>query len=49
MVHVLAIVFFSKVHPACHNMVNGIKPESNLKRLISLLRIAQKAICLGVK
>ena len=22
---------FSKVHPACHNIVNGIKPGSNTK------------------
>ena len=33
---------FSKVHLACHNMVNGIKPGSNSKRLIIMLRIAQK-------
>ena len=24
-------VFFSKVHPACHNIANGIKPGSNSK------------------
>ena len=23
---------FSKVHPACHNIVNGIKPGSNSKK-----------------
>ena len=40
-VHVHATVF-SKVHPACHNIANGIKPESNSERLISMLRIAQK-------
>ena len=28
-VHVHA--FFSKVYPACHNMVNGIRPGSNSK------------------
>ena len=22
---------FSKAHPACHNIANGIKPESNSK------------------
>ena len=32
----------SKVHPACHNIANGIKPESNSKILISMLWIAQK-------
>ena len=41
-VHVHATVFFSKVHPACHNIVNGIKKEVALKRLISMLWIAQK-------
>ena len=29
---------FSKVHPACHNIANGIKPE----RLVRMLSIAQK-------
>ena len=34
---------FSKAHPACHNIVNGIKPGSKtLNRLISMLSIAQK-------
>ena len=27
--HVHAIVFFSKVHPVCHNIANVIKPGSN--------------------
>ena len=31
-------LFFSKVHPACHDIANGIKPGSNSKRLISMLR-----------
>ena len=30
-VHARAIVF-SEVHPACHNIVNGIKPGSNSKK-----------------
>ena len=34
--------FFSKVHPACHNMVNVSNQEVTLKILISMLRIAQK-------
>ena len=25
-------LFFSKVHPASHNIVNGIKPGSNFKK-----------------
>ena len=33
---------FSIVHPTCHSIVNGIKPGSTLKRLISMLLIAQK-------
>ena len=32
----------SKVHPACYSIVNGIKQEVTLKRLISMLRVAQK-------
>ena len=24
---------FSKVHPACHSIVNGIKPGSNSKKI----------------
>ena len=30
-VHVHATVFFSKVHLACHNIANRIKPGSNSK------------------
>ena len=33
---------FSKVHPACQSIVNGIKPGSSSKKVISMLRIAQK-------
>ena len=25
-------MFFSKVHPACHNIANGIKPGNNSKK-----------------
>ena len=38
-------LFFSKVHPVCHNIANSIKlfnQEVTLKRLISMLWIAQK-------
>ena len=31
-VHVQATFFFSKVHPACRNIANGIKPGSNTKK-----------------
>ena len=31
-VHVYATVFFFKVHPACHNIANGIKPGSDSKK-----------------
>ena len=33
---------FSKVHPACHNIANGIKPESNFKKTDKHAAIAQK-------
>ena len=42
-VHVHATVF-SKVHPACHNIVNGIKPGSNSKRTSKDVHV-----CWGVK
>ena len=35
-------IVFSKVNPACHSIVNGIKQEVTLKMLISMLPIAQK-------
>ena len=41
-------IVFSKVHPACHSIVNGIKPGGNSKRLISMLSIAQNCM-LGCK
>ena len=40
-VHVHA--FFSKVHPACHNIANGIKPGTNSAADCS------KAVCWGRK
>ena len=33
---------FSKVHPAFHNIVNGIKPGSNSKMTDKLAGVAQK-------
>ena len=45
-VHVHATVS-SKVHPACHNTASTVSnQEVTLKRLISMLRIAQK-LCVG--
>ena len=35
-------LFFSKVQPACHNVVNGIKPGSDSRETESILWIAQK-------
>ena len=37
---------FSKVHPACHSIVNGIKPVSKSKKLAA---DCSKAVCWGVK
>ena len=44
-VHVHANVFFSKVLPACHNMVNGIKPGSNSKKTDMHAALCSKAVC----
>ena len=46
-VHATAV---SNIHPACHNIANGIKPGSYSERLISMLWIAQKLyVCWGRK
>ena len=47
-VHVHTMVF-SKVHPACHNKVNGIKPGSNSKKTDKHAVDCSKAVCWGVK
>ena len=47
-VHVYAIVF-SKVHPACHNIVNGIKPGSNSIKTDKRAADCSKAVCWGGK
>ena len=39
----------SKVHPACHSIVNGIKPESNSKKTDKHAADSYKAVCWGVK
>ena len=48
-VHVHAAVFFSKVHPVCHNIANGIKPESESKKIDKHAVDCSKAVCWGVK
>ena len=40
---------FSKVHPACHNIANGIKPGSNSKKTDKPAADCSKAVCWGVK
>ena len=47
-VHVYANVFFSKVHPACHNIVNCIKPGNNSKKTDKHAADCSKAVCWGV-
>ena len=41
-VHVHTTVFFSKVHPTCHNIANGIKAEAS-----STMRAFAGARCSG--
>ena len=48
-VHVYATVFFSKVRPVCHNIVNGIKPGSDSKKTDKHAVDCSKAVCWGVK
>ena len=40
---------FSKVHPACHSIVNGIKPGSNSKKTDKHAADCSKAVCWGRK
>ena len=47
--HVHATVFFSKVHPACHNIANCIKPGSNSKKTDKHAADCSKAVCWGIK
>ena len=47
--HVRATVFFSKVHPACHNIVNGFKPGRDSKKTDKHAVDCSKAVCWGVK
>ena len=40
---------FSKVYPACHRIVNGIKPVSSSKKTDKFAGDCSKAVCLGLK
>ena len=40
---------FSKVHPACHSIVNSIKPGSNSKKTDKHAADYSKDVCWGVK
>ena len=40
---------FSKVHPAYHSIVNGIKPGSKSKKIDKHAVDGSKAVCWGVK
>ena len=40
---------FSKVHPACHNIANDIKPDSNSKKTDEHAADCLKAVCWGIK
>ena len=42
-------LFFSKVHLACHNIANRIKPGSDSKNTDKHAVDCSKAVCLGVK
>ena len=48
-VHAHATRFFSKVHPACHNISNVIKPGSDSKQTDKYGAYCSKAVCLGLK
>ena len=42
-------MFFSKVYPACHSIVNGIKPGSNSKETNKHAVDCSKAVFWDVK
>ena len=42
-------MFFSKIHPKCRSIVNGIKPGSNSKKTDKHAADSSKAVCWGVK
>ena len=39
---------FSKAHPACHNIANGIKPGSGSRKTDKYAVDCSKAVCWGV-
>ena len=41
-------MIFSKGHPACHSIVNGIKPGSNSIKTNKHAADCSKAVCWGV-
>ena len=45
----MQLFFFSKVHPACHNIANGIKSGSNSKKTDKHAADFSKAVCWGRK
>ena len=47
--HVHATVFFSKVHPVCHDIANGIKPGSDSKKNDKHAADCSKSVLWGVK
>ena len=44
----LKVLFLSKIYPACHLNVNGIKPGSNLIMTDKHTAENSKAACLGI-
>ena len=48
-VHVHATVFLSKVHPACHNIANGIKQGIDSKKTDKHAADCSKTVCWDVK
>ena len=45
----LMVVAFSKIYPACHTDVNGIKPGSNLNNADKRVAEPSRAAFLGLK
>ena len=41
----MQLFFFSKVHPTCHNIANGIKPGSDSKKTDKHAVDCSKAVC----
>ena len=43
------VVFFSKVHPACHNIASGIQPGNDSKKTDNHAADCSKTVCWCVK